>query len=494
MDLGLMDLGLDLPGQQDLVNGAWVEPLLDGAPLCHPDTGRVFARAATTRSRVLGTAMGTAERDSPVHRRDPFPMSARVELLTDLADRLADQVEPIALADAIDSGVPIAVTRLFARGLPDVVHAAIARSQDYPWDRALRTPAGDARLLTLPWGPAVVLAPFNAPAFTAVKKSAFAIAAGCPVVLKPSPHAPHSASLLAALIQAVIADQGAPTSTFQLVHGDHRIGRRLARDRRIRCLTFTGSRAGGRAVAASASVDLKPMQLECGSNNPVIVRADASIEQTADALVSGFTKLNGQWCERPATAFVAGAIHDQLVEALIARIRRLRIGSCLDPEVEFGPQANAIQTERLDAAILDLERRGARIIRPIDVARGDGYLRAPVIITDVDPNLTKDELFGPTLVVHRVRDDVRALGLIHRLETGLAGYVFTEDPDAGIEIGSVLPVGEVKINGTSVLDLHPDSEQGFWGGSGVGSHGDAALLRFFTGTRIVGPELAGRPL
>ena len=489
-----MDPRRDLPSQLDLVGGEWVEPVLDGVPLAHPDTGVVFARAASTRSETLRTALAALERDTPHDGTPALPFLLRIELLTDLADRLSALVEPIAQADAIDSGVPIAVTRLFAAGLPDVVRAAIARARAHPWERALSTPAGDALLLSLPWGPAAVLAPFNAPAFTAVKKSAFAIAAGCPVVLKPSPHAPHSAAWLATIMKNVIADHSAPASTFQLVHGDRRAGARLAVDRRIRCLAFTGSRSGGRSVAAAASANLKPVQLECGSNNPVVVRDDAPIEPTADALVTGFTKLNGQWCERPATAFVAEALHDRLIEALADRIGRMRLGSCLDPGVEFGPQANAEQTEQLDGAILGMERRGAKIVRPICTEPSDGYLRSPVIITDIDPAYTGAELFGPTLVVHRVRDDAHALGLIRKLDTGLAGYVFTADLAAGMDMGRELPVGEVKINGTSVLDLHPESEQGFWVGSGIGGHGDAALLRFFLGARIIGPERAGLPI
>lgn len=182
-----------------------------------------------------------------------------------------------------------------------------------------------------------VLAPFNAPAFIAVKKTAYALAAGCPVLLKPSPHAPHAANLIADAMQEALNAHGLPGGYFQLLHGDAEVGGQLAEDPRVRCVTFTGSRAGGQSVAGSAaSSSLKPLQLECGSNNPAIVRADADIERTADALVAGMTKLNGQWCEGPGTVFVHERQHDQLIDAVLDRLSGIAVGPARDLERPSG--------------------------------------------------------------------------------------------------------------------------------------------------------------
>jgi betaine-aldehyde dehydrogenase len=123
-----------------------------------------------------------------------------------------------------------------------------------------------------------------------------------------------------------------------------------------------------------------------------------------------------------------------------------------------------------------------------------GCFRSPTVLTGADPADTIDEIFGPVLVVHRVADDAGALKLANGLEGGLAAYVFTSDIDAGMALGRRMLAGEVKINGTSVLDLSPDSTQSFWTGSGIGGHGNAELLRFFTGTRIVGPDVPNATL
>jgi betaine-aldehyde dehydrogenase len=485
---------IPLPQQRDLVDGDWVESPLDGIELVHPDTGEEFARSARSSAATVERAIAAAARDHAAGAWADRSVDDRVTLLLDLANRLDGLTDAFTLADAIDSGVPVGVTAMFATALSDVVRDAATRAPTTLAERVLSSPGGDAHMARMPWGPAAVLAPFNAPAFTAVKKTAYALAAGCPVLLKPSPHAPHAANLLAALLAETIEAYGAPRALFQLVHGDADVGAQLASDQRVRCLTFTGSRGAGHAVASAAAGDLKALQLECGSNNPAIVRADADVQMTADALVMGFTKLNGQWCERPGTVFVNRILYDLLVESLLDGIERLRPGSCLDVDTTFGPQANRRQAQGVDDAVQRLERRGATARALFTDRAPRGCFRRPTVITGADPADATDEIFGPVIVIHAVPDDAGALELAGRLEAGLAAYVFTSDIDAGVAMGRRIAAGEVKINGTSVLDLSPDSTQGFWTGSGIGGHGNADLLRFFTGTRIVGPDLPGASL
>jgi betaine-aldehyde dehydrogenase len=483
-----------LPAQRDLVDGAWIDPPLDGVALVHPDTGAELGRSATSTMDTVDRAIAAAARDHADGGWAERSIEDRAALLHSLAHRLEGLAEEFAFADAIDSGVPIGVTAMFAGALPDIVRDAVANAKALLGEHMLPSPGGDAHLLRVPWGPAAVLMPFNAPAFTAVKKTAYALAAGCPVLLKPSPHAPHSANLLAMAIAEPLTEHGAPAALFQLVHGDAAVGARLASDDRVRCLTFTGSRSGGRAVAGAAAFGLKALQLECGSNNPAIVRADADVDPTAAPLVHGFTKLNGQWCERPGTVFVAESLHDRLVTALLDYLDALRPGSCLDAATTFGPQANTTQAQSVDDAVHRLQTRGANVHIVFTDRPSAGCFRSPAVITGADPADTLDEIFGPVLVVHAIADDAHALDLANRLHGGLSAYVFSADLAAGVELGRHMNAGEVKINGTSVLDLSPESTQSFWIGSGVGGHGNADLLRFFTGTRIVGADLPDAPI
>ena len=478
-----------LPSQRDLVDCEWIDAPLDGVPLVDPDSGLELARSATSTAEVVERAIAAAARDHAAGGWADRAVDERAALLLDLANRLEPLRDAFAFADAFDSGVPISVTMMFAAALPDIVRDAAAHAQTLMRERVLPSAGGDAHLLRVPWGPAAILAPFNAPGFTAVKKTAYALAAGCPVLMKPSQHSPHAAGLLAAAMAESITAHDAPRALFQLLHGEAEVGATLASDRRIRCLTFTGSRQAGRSVAVAAAHDLKAVQLECGSNNPAIVRADADVEATAEAIVHGFTKLNGQWCERPDTVFVAAPLHDALLDALLAAISRLRPGSCLDPATTFGPQANRQQADAVAADVRRLETLGATAHTAFTDFPSRGCFVRPVVITGARPTDTIAEIFGPVLVLHAVVDDEQALEFAARLDGGLAAYIFTADVDAGVALGAHVAAGEVKINGASVLDLSPKSTQSFWSGSGIGGHGNADLLRFFTGTRIVGPDL-----
>ncbi|GLY65872.1 aldehyde dehydrogenase family protein [Amycolatopsis taiwanensis] len=484
-----------LPSQRDLIDGRWARPAeqLD-QQLTNPDTGQPLQPQLQTAESEVDRAIVAAD---AVHRAGAWrelPVAERIAFLHRVAEILEQRAGAIAACDSLNSGVVRSVTELFGHGLPDVLRAAGERLAAEPGDRALPATSGPVRLLHVPWGPAAVIAPWNAPTFTVAKKAAFALAAGAPVIAKPSNWAPSGPALFAEAVAEAVAETGAPPAVFQLVHGGPETGQILARDPRVRALAFTGGRVAGAAIAVAAAGHAKALQLELGSNNPVIVRADADVDAAADALVAGFTKLNGQWCESPGDVFVPAKLHDILLDAILDRLRTVKLGSCLDRESTMGPQAHRAQRDRITATIARLTDRGAVATQVTALPDLPGWFHAPTVVHRAAPADTVDEVFGPVLTLHRAETDEAALELANSRNTGLAGYVFSTDIEAALALGARLECGEVKINGTSVLDLSPESTQGFWGGSGIGAHGDAELLRFFRGARIVGVEEPAHPL
>ena len=473
---------------QDRIAGGWTRPgeVLDGW-LCDPATGEPLQQQVATASAHVDEAVGAAW---DVHLQDPLGIGIpdqRAEALHRVADLLEEVAERIAVQDALNSGVPVAVTRLFAASLGGTFRGAagqMAALADTDLSECDRT----VHLHRLPLGPAAVLAPWNAPTAVAGKKAAYAWAAGCPVIVKPSPWSPNGTRLLVEAMVSAAQSVGLPPASVQLVHGDAHVGRQLAADSRVRALSFTGSRSGGRAVAAAASGDLKALQLELGSNNPAIVLDDADLDLTAAALVAGMTKLNGAWCESPGTVFVPARLLDALLGKLRDGLTALVVGDPLDERATFGPQANPVQRATLDARLEELLRAGARV-EPVGAVPEQGFWLAPTLVTDAPEQLVRDELFGPVLVLRPYEQVGDAVAAAHRLHTGLAGYVFTGSVTEGLRIGRLLPAGEVKVNGTSLLDMSPRSAQAFWYGSGIGGHGDRDLARFFTGARIVGVDV-----
>ena len=483
--------GRTLLSPRQLVDGAWSQPTdqID-QQLCDPATGEPVQSRVQTPSPDIDAAIAaasTAHQDRPDGIGSPAERAAALEHAAELLDQRA---EAIAVQDALNSGVPIKITRLFAGALGDTLRSA-ARQLAELAPRDLSQDGRPVWLYRLPFGPAAILAPWNAPTAVAAKKAAYAWAAGCPVVIKPSPWSPNGTVLLAeAMLTAALA-AGLPAASIQLVYGDTAAGQQLAGDRRIRALTFTGSRRGGRAVAATAATDLKALQLELGSNNPAVILPDADLQHTAAALVGGLCKLNGAWCESPGTVFVPAALRESLIDAMREQLATLVVGDPLDDASTFGPQSNAQQWTTISEHIERLAESGARIIQVgggDDLPRG-GFWTMPTLVIDPPAELVREEFFGPMLVIRTCDTAADAINVALQLETGLGGYVFGQDIPEALRVGRLLPVGEVKINGTSLLDLTPGSTQAFWSGSGIGAHGDRELAQFFTGARIVGRDV-----
>ena len=486
---------IELAPQRDLIGGTWSAPEEDlGADLTDPNTRAPLQRQRQTAAADVERAIGNADAVHDTGTWRNTSTDQRSALLRRTAELLDETVAGVARCDAINTGVVESVTTLFAQGLSDVMRSAAEFLEADPGQHDLTDAGRPVHLRYLPWGPVAVIAPWNAPSFILAKKTAFALAAGAPVVAKPSNWAPTSAALLAGAIQQALAEAGLPPTVFQLVHGGRDVGQQLASDPRIRALSFTGGRTAGVAVARAAAADCKALQLELGSNNPAIVRADADVDATADALVAGFTKLNGQWCESPGSVIVVGGGRHALIDALLDRLRGIRLGHSLDPESQMGPQAHSSQYQQVLDAVGRLVAGGGVLHGGTALPDLPGFFHPPVVIDAAPIELTADEIFGPVLTVHRVADDAEALALANSRNTGLAGYVFSADVDEAMALGAELNCGEVKVNGTSVLDMVPQSTQGFWGASGVGAHGDAELLRFFRGARIVGVDRPGLPI
>jgi acyl-CoA reductase-like NAD-dependent aldehyde dehydrogenase len=321
-----------------------------------------------------------------------------------------------------------------------------------------------------------------------VKKMAFALAAGAPVIVKPSTIAPHSAELIA----EAAAEAGFPAGTWSFIRGGAEVGRALVSDSRVRAVSMTGSTEVGRDIALRAIGRFTRLQLELGSNNPALVRSDADIKKTATALISGAWKLSGQWCEAPRHVFAHKDVYEDLLIALQEESHQWRVGSSLDELTQIGPVATRQRQTSLSAQRSELVSSGAQIFHEHHVPTEGSFF--PATIMRANGARPEGEVFGPLLLVEQVGSDQEGLVAASHGNVGLAAYVFSEDTAAAHHLAERLPAGEVKINGTSVLDMAQNSEQSFFGESGLGGHGDDRLLDFFTGSRVVGEDKPGMPL
>jgi phenylacetaldehyde dehydrogenase len=339
-----------------------------------------------------------------------------------------------------------------------------------------------------------VLAPWNAPTFVAVAKVASALAAGCPVILKPSEWAPAGCQILAEVIAEALGALDLPAAVFQLIHGGAAVGSQLAADPRIRAICFTGGGAGGRAVAAAAAPHFTALQLELGGHNPAVILPDADVTAAAAALAEGMTKLNGQWCEAPGKILVPEGLHDELVGALTGQLGELRVGHCLDAATDVGPLAYSAHRARLQHQVDELASRGGKALASSPLPDLGGWFFAPTVIVGLPAEQSGRELFGPVVTVHRVKTAEDAIRAADGPETGLAGFVFGHDLTAALDTAARLPAGEIRVNGCKLADLADGSEQTFWNNAGIGGHGPTDMVRFFQGRRTIGVDGPALPI
>lgn len=476
----------DIIEQRSYIAGEWLQLRDAGRYLADPNTGERRQPTRTTEERDVERALASAQSLHKSGQLEDTPLKKRLELLAEVATRLDASIEEIALQDSINTGVPLSTTRIIAGALGDRVRGAIAEAEELGESESL---SGDDRpvlLLRKPLGTALIIGPWNAPTFTVVGKVAAAMAAGCPVILKPSENAPSGCQLFAEIIAAVLDDLSYPRAAFQLVHGSSGVGSLLSGDPRIAALSFTGGTSAGSTVAQAAAANLAVIQMELGSNNPVIVLEDADVAAAAKSIAQGMIRLNGQWCEAPGKVLVHEELHDSFVDALVSELRSLTVGNSFDESTQVGPLAFERQRDSLRTSVERLVGLGGKLLTGGEPPALGGWFLAPGLIVGCKPEDAVEELFGPLVTVHAVASVQEALTHANGPITGLDAFVFGTDKEKALEVASRIRAGEVRINGTFMSDLADHSRQSFWGTSGIGGHGPNYGVRFYVGDRVVG--------
>jgi betaine-aldehyde dehydrogenase len=479
---------------REYVGGDWATPELAIGTLCDPNTGLFRQPQRASNATSVERALAVAARSYFTGELEQISEDTRVAVLSAWADALEDHAPRIAREDALATGNPLSTTTLLASYLGARVRSAAQQFLELAREKTLPADGRKVRVLHKPLGPALILAPWNAPTFVGVSKVANALAAGCPVLLKPSEWAPGGCQIAAEALVEILDRFGFPPGAFQLLHGGSTTGAQLSSDPRVAVLSFTGGAVAGHAVARAAAGSFALTQLELGSNNPAIVMPDADVAATARSLVSGMTRLNGQWCEAPGKVLISAALYDDVVDALRVEIGLVGIGHCLEPTTEVGPLAYEGHLLGLKSQLASLHDAGGSIIAEAKLPDLGGWFIAPSLVVGLDAGQARDELFGPILTLHRVGTTEEALKSANGPGGGLAAFVFGTDEERAFEVACRIHAGEVRINGTYMSDLADGSEQSFWGTSGVGGHGPHYGVRSFLGNRVVGVDANQFPI
>ncbi len=330
-----------------------------------------------------------------------------------------------------------------------------------------------------PAGVVVGIAGFNYPLLLASHKIAPAIAAGCPVILKPAPATPLASLWLVAAVRDALAEVGAPLQAVQAVTGGTEVGVALTTDPRVAVVSFTGSAAVGHAIAR-ASAPRKAV-LELGSNSALVVADDADLDAAAAAVAGGGFYASGQACISVQRVIVAAAVADEFTDLLLRRVEEIEVGDPRSRSVRVAPLIDGAATDRVLQWIGDAVAAGARLLAG---GERDGRSIRPAVVADVPDGtlLWDEEVFGPVVALRTVESFQQALDVANATRYGLQAAVFTSSLARAQQAIDDLEVGGVIVN--DVPGFRSDALA--YGGvkdSGIGREGPHWAVQEFTVTR-----------
>lgn len=429
--------------------------------------------------RALATAVDGARRMAalPAHRR--------AELLEAAASSVEQGTDALAETITLEQGKTRAEAAAEASRIPGLLRLCAAEAlriggELLPLDAS---PLGDGRLgftLPEPCGVVVAISPFNYPAVLVVHKVGPALAAGNAVILKPATATPLTAlSLIRHLVEA-----GLPPEAVQCITGPGAdLGPLLVADRRVRKITFTGSRDVGARIAHAAGP--KRLTCELGSNSALVVLDDADPELAATAAVKSGYINSGQNCISTQRVMVPPTLRDPFVERLVAEVDRLRLGDPADPDTTLGPVISDSEAERITEWIQEAGGDGGRLARG---GERDGALVSPSVVVDPSRNsrLWRHELFGPAIAVTSFDGDDEALALANDTSYGLSMGVLTTDINRAMRFIRGLRSGMVHVNCPTGTTWRTDFvPYGGFGDSGYGKEGVKYAVREMTEEKLV---------
>lgn len=454
--------------QQGYVDGAWIDADSgETVEVTNPATGETLGQVPKMGAAETRRAIEAAEAAWPAWRAKTA--KERAQILRRWFDLMMEHQEDLAILMTMEQGKPLTESRgEIAYGASFVEWFAEEAKRIY--GDVIPGHQPDKRIVVLkqPVGVVAAITPWNFPNAMITRKAAPALAAGCPIVLKPASQTPFSALALAELGERA----GLPTGIFSIVTGSAReIGGEMTGNPIVRKITFTGSTEVGKLLMQQSAETVKKVSMELGGNAPFLVFDDADLDAAVEGAMMSKFRNTGQTCVCANRIYVQDSVYDAFAAKLAEKVRGLKVGYGLEEGVSQGPLIDMAAIEKVEEHVADATGKGARVVAGGQRHDLGGTFFQPTLLTEVttDMKVTKEETFGPVAPLFRFTTEEEGIALANDTEFGLASYFYARDMSRIWRVGEGLESGIVGIN-TGIIS----TEVAPFGGvkeSGVGREG-----------------------
>ncbi|MES2263828.1 MAG: NADP-dependent succinate-semialdehyde dehydrogenase [Pseudomonadota bacterium] len=431
--------------QQCHIDGAWADA--DNAAVIvvtNPATGETIGTVPNMGAEETRRAIAAANAAWPAWRKKSA--KERAAILRKWNDLMLENADDLALIMTAEQGKPLAE----AKG--EIAYAAsfiewFAEQGKRVAGDTLASPWPDRRIVVTkePIGVCAAITPWNFPAAMITRKVGPALAAGCPIVVKPAELTPFSALALAVLAERA----GIPAGVFSVVTGSSRaIGGEMTSNPIVRKLSFTGSTGVGRLLMEQCAPTIKKLSLELGGNAPFIVFDDADLDAAVEGAIASKYRNAGQTCVCANRLYVQDGVYDAFASKLVAAVAKLKVGNGQEPGVTQGPMIEDKAVAKVEEHIADALSKGGRLLAGGKRhALGHSFFE-PTVIADVtsDMLVAREETFGPLAPLFRFKSDDEVLALANDTEFGLAAYFYSRDIGRIWRVAEGLESGMVGVN------------------------------------------------
>lgn len=461
------------------IAGRWIEATDGGIKVTNPATGELLATVPKLGRAEAAEAVAAAHAAMPAWVA--LTAKARAVILRRWFDLMMANQDDLAAIMTAEQGKPLAESK------GEIAYAAsfiewFAEEGKRAYGDIIPTHQADRRILVLkqPIGVAAAITPWNFPAAMITRKAGPALAAGCPMIVKPA-----SATPLTAIALVVLAEEaGLPPALLSVITGSAAaLADEFTQNPLVRKLSFTGSTEIGKQLYAAAAQNIQKISLELGGNAPFIVLDDADLDAAVEGAIQSKFRNAGQTCVCANRLYVQSGVHDAFVEKLVARVQSLKIGNGADAGVEVGPMIDMGAVEKTEEHIADALSKGAKLVTGGN--RKGGTFFEPAVVTGVTSEMlvATEETFGPLAPIFRFETDAEVIEAANATAFGLASYFYGQNLGRVFRLAEALEYGMVGIN-TGLIS----TEVAPFGGvkeSGIGREGSKYGLDEYLETKYL---------